>query len=90
MRYTIINQCLSKTDRRLSQIFPRLTKLHKSPYIFKMDFGLKELPKKPGVLIVRGARQYGKNTWLEQEVVKTFGAGSAFYLNGMIFYQPKN
>jgi len=35
--------------------------------------------------IIRGARQYGKSTWLEQQVYETiqqFGAGTAYYLNG--------
>lgn len=85
MEHTIINQYLSRPETQLSKIFPRLSKLHNSPYVFKLDFGLKELPKEPGILIIRGARQYGKSTWLEQEVIKTiktFGAGSAFYLNG--------
>ena len=43
------------------------------------------LPEEPGVLLIRGPRQYGKSTWLEcriAETIHTFGAGSAVYLNG--------
>ena len=37
------------------------------------------------MIAVRGPRQFGKSTWLEQQVAQTiqqFGGGSAFYLNG--------
>ena len=36
-------------------------------------------------MMIRGPRQYGKSTWLEQQVADTiteFGAGTALYLNG--------
>jgi len=65
--------------------FPRLEQLQEMPYQFEMDFGLKELPREGGILLVRGARQYGKSTWLEQQIRQTildFGKGTAFYLNG--------
>lgn len=66
-------------------MFPHVAKLEEMPYKFKTDFGLTELPTEPGILLIRGARQYGKSTWLEQEMLKTiqkFGAGTAYYLNG--------
>lgn len=66
-------------------IFPHLARLKEMPFIFEIDFGLKELPLEPGILLIRGARQYGKSTWLEQQLkhtIQTFGPGSAFYLNG--------
>jgi predicted AAA+ superfamily ATPase len=66
-------------------LFPRLDELARAPFVFRVDFGLGELPLEPGVLLVRGARLYGKSTWLEGELrqtVEAFGPGSAYYLNG--------
>lgn len=66
-------------------MFGHLDALKKAPFIFDIDFGLKALPCEPGILMIRGARQYGKSTWLEQALIKTvkeFGPGSAYYLNG--------
>ena len=51
----------------------------------RFSFGLDELPEQPGLVIVRGPRQYGKSTWIEQQIERTyrrFGPGSAFCLNG--------
>lgn len=80
-----INQLLERGEIDHPDIFPHLRRLEEAPYVFHVDFGLKELPQKPGILLIRGARQYGKSTWLEQEIQKTirqFGPGSAYYLNG--------
>jgi predicted AAA+ superfamily ATPase len=66
-------------------LFPHLEQLKESPYRFKMYFGLDELPREPGILLIRGPRQYGKSTWLEQAIKDTiqyFGPGTAYYLNG--------
>lgn len=66
-------------------VFPHLDSLRKSPFVFSIDFGLPVLPTEPGILLIRGPRQYGKSTWLEQEIYNTiqqFKAGSAFYING--------
>ena len=44
-----------------------------------------ELPAEPGIILIRGPRQYGKSTWLELELRNTlqeFGRGSAYFLNG--------
>ncbi|HEX4045078.1 MAG TPA: AAA family ATPase [Gammaproteobacteria bacterium] len=65
--------------------FPHLERLQKAPFQFKINFGLASLPEEAGILLIRGARQYGKSTWLETEIKKTiqqFGPGSAYYLNG--------
>lgn len=65
--------------------FPHLDQLKEAPFQFQIDFGLRDLPTEPGILLIRGARQYGKSTWLEGEIKKTiqqFGPGTAYYLNG--------
>jgi predicted AAA+ superfamily ATPase len=80
-----INDCLLHGRLDASGLFPHLESLDESPFRFQIDFGLAELPAQPGLLLIRGARQYGKSTWLEARLratVETFGPGSAFYLNG--------
>lgn len=65
--------------------FPHLEQLASQGLVFEVDFGLPVLPTAPGVLSIRGPRQYGKSTWLEQQLrdsVFQGGPGSAFYLNG--------
>ncbi len=80
-----INRNLSEGTIITKEMFPHLYRLEQSPFIFETKFGLDTLPEEPGILLIRGPRQYGKSTWLEGQVVETiknFGAGSAFYLNG--------
>lgn len=65
--------------------FPHLQQLANQSVTFEVDFGLPTLPAEPGVLSIRGPRQYGKSTWLEQQLrdsVLQGGPGSSFYLNG--------
>jgi uncharacterized protein len=53
--------------------------------VFQIDLGLDRLPLDPGVILVRGARQYGKSTWLEaamRDTVREHGPGTAFFLDG--------
>jgi len=85
MKYREINKSLSLGEIDTKGLLPHLELLQESSFIFRMDFGLDELPEEPGVILVRGARQYGKSTWIEQQVrhsIKKFGPGSAYYLNG--------
>lgn len=80
-----LNSKLAIGEVDLPSMFPHLAYLEEMPYQFDINFGLTELPTEPGILIIRGARQYGKSTWLEQQVVKSFeefGPGSVYYLNG--------
>lgn len=80
-----INQLLIEGKVEEVGLFPHLDRLKDMPFQFKIDFGLTTLPTEAGILIIRGARQYGKSTWLEGEIkrtILTFGPGSAFYLNG--------
>lgn len=80
-----INRALASGTIDQPGLFPHLDQLAGSRYVFPVDFGLTELPHEPGVLLIRGARQYGKSTWLEQQLratLITVGPGSAYYLNG--------
>lgn len=66
-------------------MWPRILDHETQSFQFPFDFGLPELPKESGLLIIRGPRQYGKSTWMDIEIKKTiihFGKGSAYYLNG--------
>jgi predicted AAA+ superfamily ATPase len=52
---------------------------------FNWDFGLAELPREAGIIVIRGPRQYGKSTCLEyqlRETLRQFGPGTALFLNG--------
>ncbi|MBX9587355.1 MAG: ATP-binding protein [Gammaproteobacteria bacterium] len=80
-----INQALIAGDISTPGVLPHLDGLKTVQYVFETDFGLDSLPNEPGVIMVRGPRQYGKSTWLEQQIantIKEFGPGSALYLNG--------
>jgi uncharacterized protein len=80
-----INELLLRGDLDAPGLFPHLEELSGQPFVFPVDFGLVELPREPGLLLIRGARQYGKSTWLESQLKGTLrehGAGTAFYLNG--------
>jgi len=79
------NHALVQGTVRAHGVLPHLDALAKARYVFQPNFGLDALPEEPGVIVVRGPRQYGKSTWLEHGVlatVESFGPGSAFYLNG--------
>jgi predicted AAA+ superfamily ATPase len=80
-----VNRALSRGQLDLPGLFPRLEALASAPAVFRMDFGLDRLPDEPGVILIRGARQSGKSTWLEgalRETVEEHGPGSAFFLDG--------
>jgi len=83
---------VNETNRRLlagngdlRDALPHLAELARQAHQFRFSFGLDELPEEPGFIAVRGARQYGKSTWLEsqiQDTVDRHGPGTALYLNG--------
>lgn len=80
-----INQELARGDTAKPGVLPKMDQLATEPFVFNLDFGLERLPTEPGVIMVRGARQYGKSTWLQIQIrrtVDTYGPGSAYYLNG--------
>ncbi len=67
------------------ELWPSRATLAQQPLQFDFEFGLNELPEAPGLITVRGARQFGKSTWLESQLrasIKKYGRGSAYYLNG--------
>ncbi|MBI3926364.1 MAG: ATP-binding protein [Armatimonadetes bacterium] len=80
-----INQALWQGETGLPGILPHLDQLAHAPFVYQMEFGLGELPREPGLIQIRGARQYGKSTWLESQIkitIEEYGPGSALYLNG--------
>jgi predicted AAA+ superfamily ATPase len=80
-----INQKLAQGNTHTQGVLPKIDQLAAVKFVFKTDFGLDELPPHYGVIMVRGARQYGKSTWLQSQIkstIETYGPGSAFYLNG--------
>ncbi len=85
MNVNEINAALARGRVDDPSVLPRVSMLARSPYVFRFQFGLDRLPLEPGIIIIRGPRQYGKSTWLEQRIKESilrFGPGSAYYLNG--------
>lgn len=80
-----INQQLISGDIASPGVLPHLENLKMARFVFEQYFGLSILPQESGIIMIRGPRQYGKSTWLEQQVANTvieYGPGSALYLNG--------
>lgn len=80
-----VNRALLAGALDVPGLFPRLEALADAPAVFRLSFGLDQLPVAPGVITVRGARQFGKSTWLEgamRDTARQFGPGSALYLDG--------
>lgn len=85
MDNTNINQHLIAGDIQAPGVLPHLESLKTLAFVFEQDFGLQVLPTEPGLILIRGPRQYGKSTWLEQQIALTitqFGNQTALYLNG--------
>ncbi len=80
-----INRLLASGEIEREELWPHLTEMQSNALQFRFEFGLEELPVEPGLITIRGPRQYGKSTWLELQLrdsIRNFGRGSAFYLNG--------
>ncbi|HLB59322.1 MAG TPA: AAA family ATPase, partial [Bdellovibrionota bacterium] len=85
MKVSEINRHLAAGDIDVDAILPHLAEYNTKSIPLPFEFGLKELPTEPGIISVRGPRQYGKSTWLESciaDTIEEYGPGSAFYLNG--------
>ncbi len=80
-----MNEALSEGRVGEAGVLPKLDELRQAPVVFRQDFGLDSLPEEPGIILIRGARQYGKSTWLQrmiEQTVQAYGGGTAFYLEG--------
>lgn len=74
---------IGQIDRQ--DLWPKITEYEEQALTFRFQFGLDELPIEPGILLIRGPRQYGKSTWLEislRDTLEDFGKGSAYFING--------
>jgi uncharacterized protein len=83
------NRLLSKGSIDRDDLWPKIKDYENKRFQFRWEFGLEQLPTKPGVIIIRGARQSGKSTWLELKLLETieeFGKGSGYFLNGDHIY----
>lgn len=80
-----INQLLAQGEIDREGMWPRLVEMEAKALKFRFEFGLEEIPVQPGLITIRGPRQYGKSTWLDTKLrhsIKEHGKASAFYLNG--------
>ncbi len=80
-----INLLLAEGNIDREDMWPRIIEMESKAHQFRFEFGLNELPTEPGLIIIRGPRQYGKSTWLDMNLrqsVEEFGKGSSYYLNG--------
>lgn len=80
-----INQLLAEGNIDREDMWPRIVEMESKAHQFRFEFGLNELPTDPGLIIIRGPRQYGKSTWLDinlRQSAEEFGKGSSYYLNG--------
>jgi predicted AAA+ superfamily ATPase len=80
-----MNELLSRGEIEREDMWPRITEYEAKAVPFLFELGLDRLPTEPGLMVVRGPRQYGKSTWLDLELRDTIaehGAGTAYYLNG--------
>ena len=79
------NLLFSRGEIDRDDLWPKSTEYREQPCTFRFSFGLDELPAEPGIILIRGPRQFGKSTWLELELKRTledYGPGSAYFLNG--------
>ncbi|MBI1861273.1 MAG: ATP-binding protein [Deltaproteobacteria bacterium] len=80
-----LNELLLKGEHDRQDMWPRILEYESKSNPFFFEFGIRELPKEPGVLVIRGPRQYGKSTWLDLQIrdtIEDYGKGTALYLNG--------
>lgn len=80
-----VNHLLSLGEIEREDLWPCLTEMASKACQFRFEFGLDTLPTEPGLITIRGPRQFGKSTWLEMQLrdsIQEFGRGAAYYLNG--------
>jgi hypothetical protein len=79
------NRLFSTAEIDRIDLWPKIAEYEDQPRTFRFTFGLGQLPEQPGILLIRGPRQYGKSTWLElalRDTLRQNGPGSAYFLNG--------
>jgi predicted AAA+ superfamily ATPase len=79
------NRLFSIGDIDREDLWPKIAEFEAQPCTFQFSFGLDHLPEEPGVILIRGPRQFGKSTWLElqlREALENNGKGSSYFLNG--------
>jgi predicted AAA+ superfamily ATPase len=79
------NRLFAAGDLDREDLWPKIAEFDAQARTFRFSFGLDTLPREPGVILIRGPRQYGKSTWLEltlRDTLREFGPGSAGFLNG--------
>jgi uncharacterized protein len=77
-----INQLLAEGNIDRDDMWPRIIEMESKACQFRFEFGLNDLPTEPGLIIIRGPRQYGKSTWLDMNLrqsAEEFGKGSSYY-----------
>ena len=52
-----VNQALAAGDVGTPGVLPKIDILRQQPAILEIDFGLKQLPTEPGLLLIRGKRR---------------------------------
>lgn len=86
------NRLLAQGEIDREDMWPRIVEMESKAAQFRFEFGLEALPKEPGIITIRGPRQYGKSTWLDMNLrssIEEFGKGSAYYLNGDEMVSPE-
>ena len=51
-----INQLLAEGNMDRDDMWPRIVEMESKAHQFRFEFGLNELPKEPGLIIIRGPR----------------------------------
>ncbi len=57
-----INQPLAEGNINREDMWPRIIEMESKAHQFRFEFGLSDLPTEPGLIIIRGPRQFEKNT----------------------------
>ena len=68
MNVETVNDLLVRGELDREGLFPHVEDLSRARWIFEFGFGLAELPEETGIMLIRGPRQSGKNTWLEMQL----------------------
>lgn len=87
-----INHLLAEGNIDRDDMWSRIVEMESKAHQFRFEFGLNELPKEPGLIIIRGPRQYGKSTWLDMNLrwsAEEFGKGQPAVSLGACLQQQR-